>query len=108
VPQVVRLDLERALYEEALAFFEAARDGVAVPAARAWTFARACIERDVVGRNALAVLDGDAFVGARLLDLAELILSESGQVQGERPGVASCSGGVTTNPAARGKKEDRR
>ena len=74
------VDAEAAIRAEALALLEAASGQRAVSAARARAFARACIERDALGRAALAVLDGGAFAGTRLVELAEGVVRPSDEL----------------------------
>ena len=64
----------------ARAMLEAARDGLPVSREDARRFARTCIERDEMGRAALAVLDDGAFAGSRLVELAQRILAKATDV----------------------------
>jgi hypothetical protein len=76
---VTQADLET-LDGPASAMLEAARDGLPVSTDDARRMARACIERDDMGRTALAVLDGGAFAGSRLVELAQRILAKATDV----------------------------
>jgi hypothetical protein len=68
------------LRREAVAILAAAKRGEGVSAECAQSFARAVMQLSDVGRVALAVLDGGLFTGARLVELADLVLRD---VQGD-------------------------
>jgi len=76
VPQLQFGDPARLLVEEARALLAAAERREAVSTARARAFARACIEMAEIGRAAMAVMDGGVFSGARLVELADVIVRD--------------------------------
>lgn len=75
-------DHNRITFEEAKALLEAARAGEKIPAERARDFARAVLELDELGRLALAVLDGELFVGSRVVELAEAFIEAGNEAEG--------------------------
>ena len=68
---------------EATTLLEAARDQSALSVERGKAFARACLARDRIARAALNILDGGAFAGARLVELASLLHAEASTHEGE-------------------------
>lgn len=68
------------LIAEALSILTVAAQKGTLDGASARALARACLERDPVGRLALAVLDGGVFAPARLVELATFVAKTGGDV----------------------------
>jgi len=77
------------LAAEALSILRTASEQGTLTGDRARAFARACLERDPVGRLALAVLEGGVFAPARLVELAERVADETGRSCGGQRNAAS-------------------
>jgi hypothetical protein len=78
IPQSLELKPDRILANEAREILKAIRDGKPVSSERARQFARGWIEMQPLGALALGALDGGLFAGARLAELAEKLLADSG------------------------------